>query len=299
MADFVQIAYNADAVPLRVEFDWSELPATVEVDIASKAGTSLVAAGAGSLFTADTLNGALAVGATTLVLTTGGAGVVTPGDRFRIATSVAGRSEVVQAKFYDNSTKTVTLTRALIDAHSTGTAIAGLFATYSLDTTTVATWTQGLDVSIRWSPLDSGDNLCGDAITQLGQVLKSAFSGAGIRQDFADVYPSLYTIIEERWDKLYNAALRRTRAYFNARKRDIDKLVDQSVLWPVLTSEIYLMGCPVADEWEYERGVMTQTRKLELAAVENAPIWFDDDQDQTVDDGEEAPMSWWPSGRGL
>lgn len=73
---------------------------------------------------ADTLNGALAVGGTTATLTTGPAiGIINPGDWLTIAAGAGGTIETIQVKGYVVGTKVVTFNTPLTQIHGDTAAV--------------------------------------------------------------------------------------------------------------------------------------------------------------------------------
>ncbi len=302
MSDLVRIPYDHSAAPLRVEFTDEWNPANIdaiEITITQiPGGTALATSQDATKGTATTLDGASTIGATSISVAgpPGAVGTAVSGDRFYIPASAAGPPEYVVADYVTGTT--LYIQRPTTDAHSDGTAIYPMWATYAIDTTS-STYTQGMRVKLKWIPVDSSNEMEGSAITQEGYIGEQAFQLGDLRVDFEAVYPSVYTNLEERWDGVYDAALRRVRAYLRAKDRDIDKLVDQSVLEPAMIEMVYMLGAPRGDEWEYEHSMARAAFDDAMHRVEDSPVWFDSDEDDIVDDGELGVQSWNPLNRGI
>lgn len=280
-----QLPYNNSAATIRLEFpvEWDVDNLTgVNISIAELDGDALLAATAATLYTATTTNATASVGDSTVTLAND-ASAPSPGDRLRIADSAAGPSEEIEVESYNSSTKVVTLKRELRYAHTSGTAVKGLFCTYDLDTSTVATWAKALQVVITWTPVGSDDL----AVTERAEVAAVYYSFPDFKERFRVRYPREFKLKEKEIDAIYQEAEREVQADLRSIEFNIDRLVDQGQLHMAILKKTRLIVCESGgNKWEYETNQARDEYQRYFETFKNTPQWSDDNQDGVQDDYE-------------
>jgi hypothetical protein len=303
-----QLQYSNSAFELRLEFpsSWDVDNITgVTLRITNYAGTELLAASAATLWTTATtqLASAVSAHANQIVLEDSLGGAVpslNTGDRIRILMSGAGQWEEVQVAAWDDIGKIATLDADLRWAHSEHAQIIGMFATYDLDLSNTDTWPLNEEVVLRWLP-DSDDL----EITEIAQVSKFEFAFDGFEEQFKEIYPYEYkaaTVPEHRLPALLNVAYRQTKSELATRFLNIDRVVDQSLLYDVLMAKIRHIMLTTGDSRydtapQAEQAFSEWQRHFETLA--GLPIWSDDDQDEIKDDDEVTTHGYEMVERGL
>ena len=120
-----------------------------------------------------------------------------------------------------------------------------------------------------------------------------------LRERFRAIYPAVFEQVEPRYDAIEEEAVDRVAAFFRTKGRDINNLVDSQMLRPSLIEQLYLLAAPRSDEWETERADAKATLDEQLTRLIDAPIWFDENQDDIQDETEIGAQSWYPYNRGL
>ena len=292
-----QIDYNNSAFTLRFEFplEWDVDSLTgVNIDITNLDGESLLDATAATLWTATTLNGATSVGGSTITLT---AATLSPGDRLRISASAAGPDEEIEVESYNSSTKVATLRRELRFAHSDAAAVKGLFCTYDLDTSTVATWTKALQVVLRWTPGGSDDL----PVKERGEVSASYFAFPDFSQRFEVRYPREHRMALPRLPSILEEAKLEVEHDVSTPELDIHRVVDsEKIRLMVLKKARLIVLEGTGDKWVAEREAAIDEYNRIKEIVLNQPIWQDENQDDVKDDEEIlVGNSFWGKERGL
>jgi hypothetical protein len=291
-----QLKYNSATNVLRFEFpvEWEGDDITgVTLAIHDKSGTELLAADALTLYTATELDGAVDKHLNEIVLDSA-AGALSPGDPILID-GIAG-PERNRVKGYDSSTFAVTLESILDNDHADADAVYGLWGTYTLDTTTVATWTAGLIVTLTWTPAGSGQ-----ATTELAQISKSVVEIEGLAKRFSRVYPRAFRSFTESVDRLadmLDEAKRRVEKDMLAENMVMNRTVDQDVLseW-IMAKMAHLWALNGDKDLEDERKVLSKECEIEKQLVYKLPIWADHNQDK-IEDAEEVTDHIRTFGRG-
>jgi hypothetical protein len=242
-----EIKYNDSSQSLRLEYPshWrAELITAVTIGVKDEAGAALLAATAATVYTATTLASAASLGAVTCTLA-GTAGNLAVGDRIRLS----GPLEDCTVRSYNSTSKVVTLERALLADHAISSAVYPLWCTYALSTSTVATWPIGLECVITWTP--TGDDL---QITEYAVVSGAAFGARAYRERFAAIYPSEFEVAQARIEAVYEESRSRIRYRLAGRSMNIDRVIDQEILMPVLLDMMrYLIVCSGGNSFATER----------------------------------------------
>lgn len=290
-----QIEYNNANFLMRFEFppDWDVDNLTgVNISIATTTGTELLAAAAATLYTADTLAGAVTSGNNAIILTTGNA--LAEGDRIRIS---GGHREDRTVRDYTAASKTANLTADLDWDHANLADIDGLFCTYDLDTSTVATWTSGLDVVVSWTPV--GIDVA--AYTETYEIAKSGqYQASDFDERFEAQYRREYRNFGDYLDTIRIEAQKRLTQRLKARGLNMDRVVDQEILMPThlaLTRQLLIRG--TGEAWIDERKEALDEYNTEFKILTSDVIWADDDQDGVKDSGESDIPSEHTFDRGL
>jgi hypothetical protein len=279
-----QIRYNS-AVPLRMEFpvEWDpKLLTGLTLTVKGRDGVELLAADAATLYTATTLAAAAPRFSGDIILDAGATDLVQL-DPILI-TGVAG-DERHTVKGFDSTTKAVELERILDNPHDSGDAVYGLFADYELNTTTVTDFPAGKKITLIWTPAGTGV-----PITETAQIAKSELDIEGFERDFRDLYERAHRGLTEPRNKfapMLAQAERRVENELRADGLDIQRVVDQSLLTPLIMAKLAWMWALGGDEGkEDERQVYGAEYQNEKNRVLSWPIWADDDQDNVEDEGE-------------
>jgi len=292
--------YNNAALTLRFEFpsDWDAQSITaVTVGVKDTSGNELLAATAATLWdaggtNATQINGAVAADEDEIVIELAGGGSLptpVPGDRLEIAASAAGPTEEITVSFYSSTAKQITTVRDLRYAHSDNTAIKGLFCTYDLDTSDTDTWIKGKQLVFTWTP-NTDDLPC----KERGEVVISEFSIPGFNERFSMLYPREYEAVVQtsggvskpfnRLPTFLQAAHDEIRSELLVRGLDINRVMDQAQLFPVLTSKVrWLVLLSGDDRYDAERAVALDEYQRQLELLAKSPIWGDDNQDEIRD----------------
>lgn len=281
-----QIDYNNSAFTMRLELpiEWDIDNLTgVNIAIDERDGGDLLTATAATIQTATTNTGAIAVGDSTITITDEEY-IPSAGDRMRIAASSAGPAEEFEVVSINNATKVATVRDEFRYAHATGTAVKGLWATYNLDTSTVATWTKGLQVVITWSPVGSDDL----PFKERGEVSVFMFTFPDFDQRFRVLYPREYALAR-RYNvrSIYDEAKIQMQMDLSSRDFHLDRVVDQEMIRVAILKKARWIICEGGgDQWETERTVAMDEYQKQVEIITNQPMWLDENQDETKDDEE-------------
>ena len=284
-----QVKYGDSSFLMRLEMprSWDiENISAVTIGIKDSSATELLSAQSATLYTATTLNGALT--ATSMAATLANtATAVTTGDRLRIAASAAGQAEDIVVRSYNGSTYTIELDEELADAHSDGTAVHGMWATYAADFSDTDTYTAGKIIEVTWTP-DSDD----EAYTERYTVGKTEFAASQLWDHYSTLYPTNWETVKgtgnRNLDSLETLIVDLFAAEFKRRQLEIDRLRDQNLFHVGLLK--------FAHKTLLEDGGDSTANELEEAKeswvkwfedVTKSTIWTDDDQDETLDEPEE------------
>ena len=282
-----QIPYNNAAATLRYEYDpdWDPQTITgVTLTVTDLDGTELLAAAAATLWTATTLSAAAAVGETTITLT---AATLAPGDRLSIAASADGPHEKVRVKSYNSSTKVATLDLELRYGHASGTNVKGAWATYDIDTSTVATFPVTQQMRLVWTPAGSDDL----ARTEEAEISKYAFGVSDFEPWFRRNYPTESEEVSQRgpdgFGDLHADAVAELQMDLSIRGFLLDRLVNQSLA----SHAVYALARRMVvrgggDNFAHEQKAALEEYQRKFEQLCNLPIWTDDNQDGIRDAAE-------------
>lgn len=279
-----KIAYNNSAFTIRLEYPIGWNPVTISgvtLAVHNDEGGELEAASACSLLQTAGMAASVAVGDTTFGVDIG---VVTynPGDRLLIPAGNSGPAEEVEVQSYNATDGIVTLKRAFRYAHSSQT-VYGLFCTYDLDTSTVATWTKGLQVVLTWTPAGSDDI----PFKERGEIVSFLLGFPDFTQRFAVLYPSEYRIKEDTIQEIFEEAKIAVQMDLSSRDLNLDRLVDTAFILPAIMAKArWIITMSGGDKWSYEREVAHDEYNRLIEIATNQPIWTDDNQDSVQDDVE-------------
>jgi hypothetical protein len=284
----IQVKYNHASNPLRIEFpaEWDSKSVTaVNVEVFDNDGAELVSSTPATLYTATTLAAAAARYASSITLDAGAVDLEQD-DQILIA-GVTG-DEVANVKGYDSATKITELDTTLDNPHDSGDAVYGLFATYTLDTTATATFTRGMELTIRWTPTG--------AIMPFTQRLQVSVSGvdiSGIRKELEYSCHRAYEAFTdevEHFEWMLRKAERQIKKDLRASNppMDYDRIVDQDEVIDLVVAKMAYLWTQGGDEAiEDERKFWGSEYGTQLGIVKSLPIWEDKDQDNVKDEGEE------------
>jgi len=275
-----EIKYNDSAQVLRLEYPshWrAESITAVALVVTNDDAGSLLASTAATCYTATTLASAASLGAVTATLAAG-AGNLAAGDRIRLVTP----TEDCTIKSYNTTSKVATFERALLADHASGSSVYGLWCTYSLDTSTVATWPLNLECVAKWTP--NSDDLM---LTELCIVSGMGFGAKAYKERFAAIYPSEYEVAQARIESIYEEARSRMKYRLAGKNLNIDRVIDQEILMPVLMDMMrFLVVNSGGSSWATERESAWATFLMSEDTLTSQPIWADDDQDGAADEAE-------------
>jgi len=290
-----QIRYGSSAHVLRLEYPIEWDPTAISgltVAISDIAGNALLAAAAATLYTATSIDGAVAQYAETVTLDSG-AGALSPGDRILI--SGVGGDERRTVKDYDSTNKIVTLDQQLKYDHADDSVVSGIWGIYSLDASDTDAWTAGLGLRILWTPAGTGS-----PITEEGEVVKTALEIAGIEQLIKDNYERAYNALVEPTDRLARViaeAQRQIRAELSSDGFSIDRIVDQDAIASTVAAKVAYIWTLNGDiNMEDERNALLKEYEARKGYLQRLAAWTDNDQDGIQDEYEVTDHEWYPVG---
>jgi hypothetical protein len=294
------ILYNVAASPLRLDFppDWPDGTTSVTVGVKGTDGTVLLAPAAATMFTATTTTAGLVAGDYDVLLTsiTG----LAVGDVLRVKNTLGRAEDIEIAQLTPGVAPAgkVTAVRAVRYDHAIGAAVTGRWATYNLNTTTVATWTKGREVQAIWQPYSTAAIVV-QAHTELLVVRSQEFALPGLREVFANLYPDEYRVAEARWATLEDQARYRVQQRLDLQGRHLDALKDQRAAEPIMLDTIRLLVLHSGgSQWADEVVRCNTLLEAQWARLDASPLWFDTNQDDIKDTAKEIAQSIWrPFGR--
>lgn len=276
------------AETLRIEFplEWDPSALTgLTLAINNRDGSELAAAAAVTLWTATTLDGAVAVTATSCTLADG-SDELFPGDG--IMFSGAGGTERKVVKGYDASTELLEVDSIFERDFSDGDDVYGLFGTIEVDLSNLTTFPAGQKLMLIWSPTGTG----GD-ITELAEIATyMQVDIAGLGEQIRDVWPRAYKGLTVPRDRLKRVA---RRARNDIRKQllainprfEINLVRDQSVLIEAIAAQCAVIWTLGGDEkLKDERAAAREQVAIEVETLSKLNIWADTDGDGVEDAGE-------------
>lgn len=280
-----QLKYNTNDNVLDIEIpeEWNiEDLTSLNITIKDVDGVELLASTAVTMYPATTLDGAVSRYAETITLAAS-ATAVSKGDGLLLAGT--GGHEVVRVKGYDSTTKVVTLEQIVNNEYDDLTTVYGLFGSYALDTTTTATFVLGMQCIVVWMPSGTGHET-----RELYQVSKSVTDILALRKRFERLYPRAYSAYTKPVDK-FEDMLFEAEEYIKTSLESValnyERVVDQSITSQVVLALMAYMWTWNGDiEIEEERIFLESEYSKKYNQLISLPIWQDNNQDDTVDDGE-------------
>ena len=255
------------------------LDSTVTVDVIDKAsGTAIVEDVSASVYAGDTLASAVEISSYELPLTTGNA--IAAGETFRVGDeNTEYQLHVVES--YDPDTDTITTKKATTEALNAGANVVGQKMTAVIDASLDAY--DNLDeVLVKWK--SDGD---GRDMPETWRVLSKENEPSGIAASFRLAYPSVFDYVDEdSIDELKERAEQALIKHFEMGQRDYDKIQDPELVKEALMAKMALfagVGGEMGDQ-QYLR--IAKLYGDELDVLDSLPIWTDDDEDDTEDEGE-------------
>lgn len=282
-----QIRYNDNTNVVKFEFptEWDpKLVTAVDISITNKDGTELLASDSVTLFTATTLDTAATRFARQVTLDSG-TDALNIGDKILITGDLGDETAYVKGFESVNKVVEITSTNGLRNPHESGDAVYGAFGTYTIDTTTVATFTAGLVMTLTWTPTGAGQ-----PITELAQIAKSAFDIIGLEQRFKNLYARAYDDFTEPYEKFADMQMEAEQQVENellGNGLDLQRVVDQSKLAPLVMAKMAYLWTLNGDENkqdEYEKYKLEYGNEFDR--VLQWPLWVDRNQDLIEDDQE-------------
>lgn len=280
-----QLKYNFATNYLRLEYpdEWDpSLVTAVSLTITGKDGTVLQAATSCTRYTNTSIDGDVAAYADEITLDSG-AGALAAGDVILIA-GVAG-AERRRVQGYDSTNYIATLEEILREAHDDNAVVYPCWVTSAaIDTTTVATWTAGLPMTLTWTP--TGD---GQAFVEECEVSKFSMSVEGLELRFQAIYRRAWDDFERQgtFSIIREEAERQLRAELASNGLDYNRIIDNDIFAPVLMARMAWLWTLNGDEAkEDERAAIGSEYNILLGQLLKNPIWVDTDQDLIETDDE-------------
>lgn len=280
------ITYNNAAVNLHFEFpeSWDAVNiSSVSLTVSDKAGNELIAASNLTLYTSTTLDSDVSRFFGSVTLDSGASSLV-DGDRILIGGVVGAETQAVKA--FDATTKICELEGILENEHEVGDSVIGLFGDISIDVSSTTVFSAGKELVLLWTPAGTGDN----AITELAQVGITSLDITGLSSRFKIIYPRAYDAFRKPVDNM-SAIIEEARSQIGnellARNLDVNRVVDQAMIAPVLMSKMAYLWCINGDiDKEDEREVYLKEYDRQFSLLTALPLWVDTDQDLKEDESE-------------
>ena len=274
---------------------WLGNPTAVAISLYNTTNTTaLVDAEAVTLYPGD-VSSALAQGGTDEIALTISSGY-TPkqGDAVRVGNASIGYQNCKVAS-YAVATTTITIDQFLKWDMPAGIEVHWRDMSYTIDASTTA-WADVDRVEIVWAP-DTDDS----DYTELWDVLKRQSAGAGLEQSFAVFFKRYYANIAQNTFVEYEKRARdRLYNLFESRQRNMDKVVDSSLLDDLVMTEIAILICLAGGtDFDDELVKLKADKSEQLAIIDGLEVWVDKDEDTVADDGEEEIATLTGIARGL
>jgi len=211
------------------------------------------------------------------------------GDVYRIG-GTSSTEDTLRVESYNSTTRVVTFSDYFRHAHAAGEYAKARFCTYLLSTTTVATWTSGLDLTFVWTFYSDGAGTASPYMpyTDEGRVLKRISGEGGLEAAFRMRYRQYAEMVADvDYTVLSADAENELTDLFSSRGLDVQKVVDSHAFYELrLCQMAYSIAFGLGSEWDSQRAALT-TRRLELInLLSSMPVWSDTDQALTEEDEE-------------
>lgn len=281
----LNLGNDAEVIRFELPLEWNPADLTgLTLAIEDKAGNTLAAAAAATLYTATTLDGAVSATDSSITLADG-ADALNPGDRILVVG--AGGSEQKTVKGYASLVAEVDTIFEL--GYSDGDDVYGLFATIEVDISDTDDFPAGQELLLIWTPAGTGG-----VQTQEAEV--SAYRQidvAGLAIELQDVYPRAYTGLTTPRYRLGRIAV---RAQSDVRKLlltqdptcELNQIRDMDIIRPAVAAQCAVLWTLNGDdELTEERKMYREQLATEIDLLAKMPIWHDEDDDGVEDSGEE------------
>ena len=280
------VKYNNASNVMRFNFpvQWDpQLVTAATVTVTNTAGTELLAATSATLQATTTTRADIDRFATTIPIDAAYAGTISIGDKLKILG--VGGSEVVIVKGYDSSNRNIEIDNVLKNEYESGDAVYPMYATYTLDTTTVADYPNGLNFRVTWTPTGAGN-----ATDEMYQVLQVQLELGDFEGKFRSLYPRAYDVLNKtpnRWNDTVEEAEIRLYTDLKSDNLDMYQLKDQRPIAPVMRAlTAYLSTLNGDKDTEDERKAFMIDYDDRLQALKRLPVWVDSNLDGIRDDEE-------------
>lgn len=267
----------------------------VLLSLVNSSGSSVIDEESCTIYGGTTLGSDATRGTNTVTLAAG-ADAVNPGDRLMISDSDDGPSEVITVYAYNSSTRVVTTEIDLLSSHSSGTAVTGMWATYTADFS-ASSYTAGSEYVAKWdADIDA---------VPAQEMFRIAAQASGLAQfwnDFKASYPVAWEMAKDRDLELLEHNI--TKAFqvdFAAQGKNHKRITDSDLMQHgvLLKANQFILGSG-GDQYqvEYERAEKIY-KSWFLSLMDNSSLWFDGDQDMIKDDEEIGTIEYSPIDRFL
>ena len=207
-----------------------------------------------------------------------------PGDRLYLADSVDGPSEEIVVKNYSSAAKLITLKYELLNDHTDGTGVYGLFGTYDIDLSDTDVYTLGKQVVLTWTPHDSGHNSVGLPFKERAEIALFKLGLSGIQERFRSLYPREYEAISEpynRFESFVEEARSQLQIDLSLDGIHIDRIPNSELLIPAYMAKMrWLVLLSGDDRYDTERKVAMDEYTNQIERLKMQPLWQDDNQDE-------------------
>jgi hypothetical protein len=283
----------ADGIIFRTNFTsvWEDVDA-VDVEITTSTGVA-VDSGVATVLTPDALSSATDELDDSIVLVTGDSSIKA-GDVFLIQSSAAGTSEVVTARDYNHSTKTILLTNTMQVSHSANAVVSAMFCEFEADLSALET---GNQIVVKWVPTDDLS-----AITELYKIADSDFAIPDAEYEFSMIYPIEYEMISReinRFSALVKYETDKIKSMLSVRGRDISKMVDSDPFKRALYEGLCYQANKAygGDQRMNERDTAKRDYDVAMAQLKELNLWEDENADLIQDADEVRPSPKMPPTR--
>ena len=293
-----QVRYNYASNVLRLEYppEWEAESITgVTITIKDDNGSTILTATAATVLASVALDGSTAIssGDNTVTLSAD-TNTYVAGDIIRIHGD--GPKEDREVTHYDSNNVIVTVAEVFDYDHAVTSKAYGMFATYTLDTTTTSDYTSGRQLVVYWQP-----DIDVAPLSQLYEVAKAnEFSASDFEQMFSALYPDEYEVVRDRLLKTKEIAETQLSYRLKSRGMLMERVKDQEVLaMSLLTLTRYLLIRGFGEAYQYETAQALSAYNMEFDLLCSLPIWSDDNQDDVKDDEEVNTHDPWLLDRGM
>ncbi len=288
------ILYEDSSFDLKLDIsDWDVANLSgVNLIVTDTGGTELLASTATTLYTQDTINGAIDAGDNTAIITSGN--TLVEGDWIRLA---GGKKEDIEVLYYTASTNTVTFVTDLQYDHADAGTVDRLHCAYSIDVSDTDDFTAGKILTIELIPAGSNDF----PKTIEAEIVKRDYATDDIYDELTSIYAvEMDGFDQERIQSIIIAAKRRLLRTLKTRGLDANRVVNSDILTsPMIELSHYLMIVGGGDDWKEEKVEAWDNYQRALNELLSDVVWEDSDQDKIKDKGESDRHGAWMGERAL